>query len=34
MLPAEADYNVKFYEERGYTVVKSIDGVGAVLKKQ
>lgn len=32
-LPSEKDYNVKYYEERGYTVVKAIDGVGAVLKK-
>ena len=33
-LPSEADYTVTFYEERGYTVVKSIKDVGVVLKKQ
>lgn len=33
-LPSEADYTVKFYEERGYTVVKSVENVGVVLKKQ
>ncbi len=32
-LPSEKDYDVKYYEERGYTVVKSVNGVGVVLKK-
>ena len=33
-LPSEEDYNVEYFEERGYTVIKSIDGVGVVLKKK
>ena len=33
-LPSEENYSIKYYEERGYTVVKSRDGVGVVLKKQ
>ncbi len=31
--PAEADYTVAYFEELGYTVAASADGVGVVMKK-
>ncbi len=33
-LPSEKDYSIKYYEERGYAVIKSCDAVGVVLKKK
>ena len=33
-LTAEEKYTVEYFEEKGYTVVKSADGVGVVLRKQ
>ena len=33
-LPSEKDYSIKYFEERGYKILKYSDGVGVVLKKQ
>ena len=33
-LPSEEDYSIKYFEERGYKILKYSDGVGVVLKKQ
>lgn len=34
MLPAEEDFDIEHYEEQGYEVVASRDGVCAVMKKK